>query len=371
MIKKLFFLIGLLAAFHARSQVIVTLQLPPLGLTIKPQLWNLSLVNTSGATINVKIEVIMTDASNNQQVMTGISNTVVLPVGVRQLTVNDLQPIAYNVTGTNYNIDASPSGFLPVGNFHFCYIVTKVATDAPERMGEECETVEIEPLSPPQLLIPADSEHVELTRPFFTWIPPTPLNLFSNLNYSWTLVEVQPTQSAADAIQQNIPVLSQTGLLTTNFQYPPGMAGLDTGKAYAWRVTARNNTSVIANSEVWTFRVKKFNPATPAVGQTIYYTKLRREDDASYVIASGWLRFEYLNEINSNEVNVKIYDIGGAKRKEVTLDSSSLRIVYGQNFVDMDLREHSGIKDRQLYLLELVNAKGEKWYLKFEYRKPD
>ncbi|MCP2937171.1 hypothetical protein NK983_31220, partial [Salmonella enterica subsp. enterica serovar Typhimurium] len=85
-------------------------------------------------------------------------------------------------------------------------------------------------------LIPADSEHVELTRPFFTWIPPTPLNLFSNLNYSWTLVEVQPTQSAADAIQQNIPVLSQTGLLTTNFQYPPGMAELDTGKTYAWRV---------------------------------------------------------------------------------------------------------------------------------------
>ena len=371
MIKKLWLFSSLLISLTAASQVLVTLELPPLGLTIKPQLWNLSLINTGTEAVNVRIDLVMTDASNNQPVMTAVSNTFSLPVGVKQVQVTDVSPVSYTVTGAGYSIDANPNGFLPVGVFHFCFAVTKVGTDAPERLGEECETVEIEPLGPPELIMPSDSEAVETTRPFFSWLPPSPFTLFSNLNYDWVLTEVMPMQSAADAIQMNIPVLSQSSVSTTNFQYPLAMPELDTSKTYAWRVTAKNNISFIANSEIWTFRVRKFAPDTVVHKSNGYYSRLRTAEDASYIVCSGVLRFAYLNELNSNQVSITIFDVSTAVRKQVNLDSADYAVRFGQNYLEMDLREYAEVKDRHMYLMELTNVKNEKWFLQFEYRKPD
>ncbi|WP_315814258.1 hypothetical protein [Paraflavitalea speifideaquila] len=82
--------------------------------------------------------------------------------------------------------------------------------------------------------------------------------------YDWTLVEVQATQSPADAIQQNVPLLSRQNISFTNFQYPLSAPELDSSKLYAWRITARNNLAPIGNSEVWSFRVRQYAPDTVA-----------------------------------------------------------------------------------------------------------
>ena len=353
-----------------RSQVIVSLQLPPLGITIKPQLWNLSLVNTGNAPVNVQIEMTMTDISNNLQVLTGTTKVFSLPVGAKQIQLSDVMPITYNAGSPGYGMDANPDGFLPVGTFAVCYSVTKLLSDAFETLGQECETIEIEPISPPQLVIPADQEHSDLTRPFFTWLPPSPYQLFNNLRYDWLLVEVLPLQSAAEAIQQNIPVLTQQNITYTNFQYPLSLQELDTAKQYAWRITAKNGIAPIATSETWTFRVRKPGEDNNFRKGDGFYTKLRREDDAAYIITSGVLRFEYLHETSDTTVSIKITDITTVQRNELGLDSSVYTVRYGQNFKQLDLRG-TNVADRRLYILELTNAKNEKWYLKFEYRKPD
>ena len=205
MSKRIAFIIALFISALANGQVIVNLQLPPMGLSIKSQLWNLSLINTGTGDINVQVEMTMTDVSNNQRVLTGLSKNFVLPRGVKQVQATDVMPIIYTVGAPGYNLDGNPAGFLPIGIFNICYSIIKINNDGAERLGEECQTIEIEPLSPPQLVIPHDSEHVETTRPFFTWLPPSPYNLFNNLQYDWILVEVQPTQNAATALQQNIP----------------------------------------------------------------------------------------------------------------------------------------------------------------------
>ncbi len=51
--------------------------------------------------------------------------------------------------------------------FNVCYSVINGSNDANEKLAEECETVHIEPLSPPQLVLPADNEQVTLTRPVY------------------------------------------------------------------------------------------------------------------------------------------------------------------------------------------------------------
>jgi hypothetical protein len=367
--KGLLFCIALSLATGMQAQVIMNLQLPPMGLTVKPQLWNFSLVNSGAANVNVRVELIITDVSTNQRVLTGTSNLFVLPKGAKQVRLADVMPVTYSIGSPGYSVDPSPDGFLPIGVFNICYSVINMDNDAQEKLSEECETVEIEPVSPPQLVMPADNEPVAETRPLFTWLPPSPFNSNNSLLYDWVLVEVQPMQTAAVAIQQNIPVLAQRNVAVASFQYPLSMPELDTAKLYAWRITAKNNTSPIANSEVWSFRIKKDQDNTPTREAGSYFVRLHKQEDAAYVLCNGLLRFEYTNDINANEVEVKVYDISSASRKPVALPDEKLPVQPGQNYMQLDLRSSAGMMGKHMYLLELRNAKNERWYLKFEYRK--
>lgn len=364
-------LIGLLLVVlqSATAQVVLNLQLPPMGLTIKPQLWNLSLINTSPQDMQVRIEMVMTDVNNNQRVLTGTSRVILLPKGIKQLQLNDVMPITYNPGSPGYAVDPSPTGFLPIGLFNICYTVIKLESDAADRLGEECETIEIEPISPPQLVMPLDEEQVDITRPFFAWIPPSPYNTLNGLLYDWILVEVQGTQSPADAIQQNVPVLNRQNISFTNFQYPLASPELDSSKLYAWRITAKNNMSPIANSETWSFRVRKYLPDTIPGVPSGFFARLGRVEDAAFTVCTGVLRFEYNNELNSPAVNLKLYDISSTNRKLITLENTAQQVRLGQNFVQVDLRETSGMINKHMYLLEVENARKEKGYLKFEYRE--
>lgn len=363
---KLLLVIGMLMGWGLQAQVVVSLQLPPLGLTIKPQLWNMSLINTTGAAMSVDLQMVMTDAGTGQTVLSATTPTFLLTAGARVINAGSVAPITYTV-GAGYTIDANPNGFLPVGVYNICYIVNRWTNDISEQIADECVTAEVEPISPPQLIQPGDSDRVLPRRPFFTWLPPTPYNTFSNLLYDWVLVEVQPTQSAADAIQQNMPVLLQSNISFTSLQYPLSMPELDTGKIYAWRVTAKNNLSPIANSEVWSFSMQKFTTDTFHAPSKGYYAQLRREQDASYVISGNMLRFAYRHEINSNTIQVKVTDISNTTHQAVELDAEHLAVKYGANYLELDL-DHKGLTDRHMYLLDITNDRNEHWYLKFEFR---
>lgn len=368
--RKILFILALfMLSWSSHAQVVLNLQLPPLGLTIKPQLWNLSLINTSAQDMQVRIEMVMTDVRNNQRVLTGTSKLILLPKGIKQVQLNDVLPITYNSGSPGYAIDPSPEGFLPIGLFNICYTAIKVESDFVDRLGEECETIEIEPISPPQLMIPLDEEQVDITRPFFAWIPPSPFNTLNSLLYDWVLVEVQATQSPADALQQNVPLLSRQNLSFTSFQYPLSSPELDSSKLYAWRITAKNNMAPIGNSEIWSFRVRQYQPDTITGISTGYFAKLHREEDAAFTICTGVLRFEYMNDLNIAAVNLRLFDISSANRKQITLDSTAQSVRMGQNFVQVDLRETSGMINKHMYLLQVENARGEKGYLKFEYRE--
>lgn len=365
--QKLLLILVLLMGWGLQAQVVVTLQLPPLGLTIKPQLWNMSFINTSGASMAVEIQMVMTDAGTGQTVLTATTPGIVLPTGTKVLNASMVSPVTYTA-GAGYNIDASPNGFLPVGVYNICYTITRWANDVSDQVADECVTAEVEPISPPQLIQPGDSDRVIVRRPFFTWLPPTPYNSFSNLLYDWLLVEVQPTQTGADAIQQNVPVYLQSNITFTNLQYPLSMPELDTGKVYAWRVTAKNNLSPIANSEVWSFKIQQPVSDTVRISNKGWYAPVRREQDASYAISGSTLRFLYQNELNSPSVQIMLTDISKTTQQVVPLDSSALAVKYGANYMSLNLG-NSGLVNKHMYLLTLVNDRNERWFVKFEYHQ--
>lgn len=351
-----------------RAQVVMNLQLPPAGLTVKSQLWNLSVVNTANQTMQCQIELSMTSVAGNQPVLTATTRVLDFPKGLRQLHAGEVAPVTYNVLASGYNVDASPEGFLPVGTFQLCYSLVRVDLENSERIAEECETVVIEPISPPLLVSPSDSDAVELTRPLFNWLPPSPYQLFNHLVYDFSLVEVQALQTGAEAIQQNIPLERGNNLNVTTLQYPAALPALDTGKLYAWQITALSGGSEVAKSEVWTFRVKP-NTMDSLKHRPVYYLRMKREADAAYAVCYGALYYEYLNESNDRQIPFSVYDMGDAARKALPLDSALIDLHFGQQLGRLDFSQNNLLKDKHIYLLEFVNSRKEHWYLKFQYRK--
>src|SRR5205807_4543759 len=129
----------------------------------------------------------------------------------------------------------------------------------------------------------------------------------NNLRYDWTLVEVAPLQTGATAIQQNTPLLSQYNLTTTNFQYPLSAADLDTAKIYAWQVAAKNNMNTVAQSEVWTFRVRKPGlDTTTTINKEGFFARLKQSENASFVLSYGKVNYEYFNEASNGTVRLNV-----------------------------------------------------------------
>jgi hypothetical protein len=311
----------------------------------------------------------MTDISNNQQVLTATTNPLLLPRGVKQLVAADILPITYSAIAIGYNVDASPDGFLPLGVFNVCYGVVPQQSDSHLWIAESCETVEVEPISPPQLITPADSEYVDLTRPVFTWLPPSPPTLFHLLTYDWVLTEVQSMQSGEEALQLNAPLLKQQDISYNSLQYPQSLPELEEGKLYAWGITAKNNFSPAAKSEVWTFRVKRNGFKGTSAAE--YYVRLKREEDAAFVVCNGLLRYEYQNEFNDSVIHINVYDITGSVHEPVNLRQKDFKVITGSNYLQMDLKHNGRFSDKHIYLFELSNERRERWYLKFEYRKQE
>lgn len=365
--KYILSILSVAAVWNLSAQVVLNLQLPPAGLTVKSQLWNLSVVNT-GTPIQAQVELSMVDVTNNQTVLTAVTRVLEFPKGMKLLRAGDVTPVTYNVMASGYAVDGSPEGFLPVGTFQLCYTIVRIDQEVSNRVAEQCETAVIEPLSPPQLVSPADSERVELDRPLFSWMPPSPVQLFTHLAYDFQLVEVMPLQTGAEAVQQNIPLASQSNLSVINLSYPPSLPALDTGKLYAWQITARSGGAEVARSDVWTFRVKKNLPGPVKTGP-VYYVKLKRENDAAWSVCYGILYYEYLNESNDRTIPFKVYDISSPGGRALTLDSTLIDLHFGQHLGSLDFSKSNVLQDKHIYLLELVNSRKEHWYLRFQYRK--
>ncbi|HVU58160.1 MAG TPA: hypothetical protein VHD83_24035 [Puia sp.] len=365
--KFLLLMLSCQAVTGTFCQVLMNLQLPESGLTVKSQLWDMSLVNTFTQGHNVQIQLVMTDASGNHEVLSASSKVFFLPKGVRQIRASDVVPLTYTVADPSASVDNNPNGFLPAGAYRFCYRVINLDGEVPTQVGQECRDGEVEPLVPPMLISPVDSEQVEMPRPVFTWAPPMPGNLFGRLFYDWELVEVQGPQTGPEAIQQNVPVLYRSNIQGTSFAYPLSAPALDSTKIYAWRVVAKNNSAPVATSEVWNFTLRR-TPADVVVPNGAGFARLSLENNDAFIICHGQLGYAFLNEKNVNSAAIAVYDITGGTHRPVSLDIDTCALRFGNNLNRLDLRATTGMTNGHFYQFELTDADNRRWYLKFQYK---
>lgn len=357
-----FILIALiLLSLQTSAQVNMTVQLPPTGVMQKAQLWNILLVSAANSSIWVRLELRVTDTQTNQPVLTGVSRSIRLDKGAKQLQVADVTPVSYEYL--SHTSDRNANGLLMAGNYTACYSVFLIAGDAASLIAEDCLPFAVEPVSPPLLNNPADQSIVEGNLPQFTWIPPAPVTIFSDLNYDFTVVEVRKGQSAAEAMQANIPVYHTSHLKDQFLNYPASALALDTAKNYAWTVVAKNNTQFAAQTDIWTFRIKGV-PDKKIIITPEAYVQLRRELDGSAVACSGALRFGYSNDAGDTDVNYEIISLDAANN---VVKTSTISLEPGMNNLKIDL-EKVNLTTGQSYLFRLKNGRREYWQIKFVYK---
>ena len=358
--KNLLLCLMLLAMLLSKAQIVMTLQVPPVGVLVKNQLWNMLLVNSGRNSQLIEISLVLSDQKTNQPVLTATTAPFLLDKGARQIQAKDLGAINYTYNGPASLTDHDPNGMLPAGTYQACYSI--VNGEKGVALAENCILIAVDPLSPPLLNSPANEGSIYTAYPQFTWLPPAPVSVFSDLSYFLVLVAVLPGQATADAIEQNIPVYSG-GLLRNPFlNYPSSYRSLDTGQLYAWRIVAMNNGQPTAMSEIWTFKVVV--PPKPALSPGYAaYIELRRGLDASLATAGGSLNVTYDNAAADTVVHYTISGIQDAGNPVVQKGTLSLR--RGRNWLTVPLTKGAYSKDK-LYLFQFTNSRNELWNIKFK-----
>lgn len=356
--KKLFlFIYCISVAFSVVAQVNMTLQIPPAGVLLKNQLWNMLLVSGNNASEEITVNLSLQDIQTNQVVLTGTSRPIIISKGATQLLENTLSPIQYNYYSSIFNNDRDPNGLLPAGNYMACYTIN--TTNHIAVLTENCIPVSVQPLSPPLLNAPVNESLLQSNYPQFTWLPPTPMGLFNDLNYDFVLVEVLPGQSSTEAIQNNVPVNTVGHSRDLFYNYPASRNQLDTSRLYAWRILARNGNNIIAPSDIWTFKIKAVRTENPV------------PTSSSYILIKKGGEFSGVYNISGNSVSAKYYSFDKEHEAEVKFLSSDGKviqnirqnIIYGDNFLNFPVNK--GFQKEQLYFIEIKDMYNNKYTASF------
>ncbi|HLZ86328.1 MAG TPA: hypothetical protein VKQ52_03760 [Puia sp.] len=352
----------ILISMLSRAQISMTLQVPPIGVLVKNQLWNMLLVNSGNRSLPVSISVVLLDQKTNQPVLTGKTLPFMLDKGAKQIQAKDLGPIQYTYDGPAVLSDRDPNGLLPVGSYQACYTVISGEKSGPR--VENCIQLVVDPLSPPLLNTPADEGKTYTAHPQFTWLPPTPAGIFTDLSYALVLVEVMPGQGKADAIEMNIPIYSGGLIRDLYLNYPTSYTDLDTAHLYAWRIVAMNGGLPAAMSDIWTFKV--VTPDLSIRGKVNQpYFDLKRGLDPSVASATGSLKLTYDNTPADTVVHYTITSLDDPGNPVIQQGQQPLR--RGRNLLELAFSKAAGYAEKKVYLFQLINSRNEAWTLKFTW----
>jgi hypothetical protein len=303
--------------------------LPTGGLYLRSQLWNISISNTSTATVEATIHLEMKDIQTRQTVLSAQTAPFRVTPGVKKIQLSGIEPVIYNA-GPGMSGDRSSNATLPIGKYQVCYQLIWKYGENQTAAADDCDEIEVEPLSPPLLTMPENDSVVTTLRPQFTWVPPAPLSMFGDLNYDLLISPVYEGQSITDAIRQNLPLQQGEGLRQPAFNYPLQGPQLEKGKRYVWQVIARDRMQYAVKSEVWAFRTGDTTAAGP--GDNLVYLLMDGRGHGREVIQEGMLHIKYVSALAAHSATLVIRSEEGT-----VLSNTKQSLRQGDNYLHVSL----------------------------------
>lgn len=334
-----------ITALHAQYNIVTIL--PSGSIYMRSQLWLLSVSNTGRNTVQAKMQLQLTDIYTRQTVLTAVSGNFTLSPGVKRIDARALEPVQYN--GPGGMIDQSPNSFIPPGRYRLCYQLYITTGEVLTPAADDCQQIEVEPLSPPVLTTPENDSVIAVARPNFTWVPPAPVAMFAGLNYDFQLSELYDGQSANDAIQKNLPLQQAKGIQQPFFTYPLQGPQLEKGKKYVWQVTAKDQQRFAARSEAWVFKMADVKNI-PVNGSNVYLLMDDHISGTAYIDA-GMLHIKYVSSTAARQAPVVIKNATGS-----VITTIQVAIKQGDNFLDIPL--NGRFTSNQTYTVQMTDTNG-------------
>jgi hypothetical protein len=349
--KKLVVVVLLFSNYWGIAQVTLQPLLPQVGLFQKSQLWNIVAINTSSIPLQCYIVLSLQDRQSGTEVISATSSDFTLEKGSKQLNVASLTPIQY--TYFSFGGD-KVNDFLTTGSYMACFKLIGVGHESGD-LGEACVPFDVEPLSPPMLIMPADSSVLQVQPTQFTWQPPAPLTMFQQLHYELLIAEILPGQRPEEAVELNAPFFMDLNVTGNIMNYTGTYPTFEQGKWYAWQVVAQDGQNYAAKTQVWDFQVTSAEVPVvrPANGN---YILLKSDKDAS----------EGVHSITGTTVGIKYYCFDKAYTATVlfigpdgkTIEQTTAQVAYGDNFLGYNLG--SQFKKGTTYSVEIIDSKNNK-----------
>jgi hypothetical protein len=323
--------------------------LPTGGLYLRSQLWNISISNTSTATVEATIHLEMKDIQTRQTVLSAQTAPFRVTPGVKKIQLSGIEPVIYNA-GPGMSGDRSSNATLPIGKYQVCYQLIWKYGENQTAAADDCDEIEVEPLSPPLLTMPENDSVVTTLRPQFTWVPPAPLSMFGDLNYDLLISPVYEGQSITDAIRQNLPLQQGEGLRQPAFNYPLQGPQLEKGKRYVWQVIARDRMQYAVKSEVWAFRTGDTTAAGP--GDNTVYLVMDGRSGGSEAIAPDILHIKYTSATSAHTAVLVLKAEDGT-----TMARKNISLQQGDNYLHISLSGKFQSKLRYTAVLQEPDGK--------------
>ena len=303
---------GFINLINAQAQnIFIQLRQPPPYQFHVEDFWKVTITNTSPSPVRVYLYGI---ATSNTEGPIVDATTAVFTVnqGVKMVKAHEIGPIDVNKQNQTYSDIVKKFGGLPSGFYQICVYVRDAASN--QTLAVDCIDHEVQNFTEVELLLPVNNsvisnEYFEVDdvnstiytkktntsdNPFpvlkipdspfgtfdkytiekiknaeevsvgegqfivFNWIPPSPVPINYRLKYKLNVVEVLARQTAYDAMKTNPYFYTNSNITTSTFQYPLSASSFNTGKSYAWQVTAYVNNIQISKSEIWEFTYLNF-----------------------------------------------------------------------------------------------------------------
>lgn len=336
------------------------------------EIWRVNLINSLPNPISVRLEIVLEDGQH-QAVLTATSPVFMLQQGSNRpafnLTSGQIQYGNTQAAATLRN-----SGRLPYGSYIRCYRVIHAAKN--NLLGQNCQEHQVKPFGPPELVSPYNREVIHTNFPVLTWKAPFPQSA-TPVVYRLHLVEVHAGQIAMDAIERNIPLLSQQIEQRNQLPYPGDVARLEKGKQYAWQISARSGDFDLGTTDVWVFTVGEYSASELAGDDPTYtyetYFDLKLAPSGGFLPGHKSLKFRYDNRLaasvipylSGQEVFYEIYPAGN--RSTPVGGMPDLPLHTGVNKITIQLDNNPNMQDGKDYLLVVKDTAGITYYLDFIY----
>ncbi|MDQ7948661.1 MAG: DUF928 domain-containing protein, partial [Pedobacter sp.] len=296
---------------------------------------------------NVRLNVTVTEARAGK-VLTIQTQPFVLVPGNNIIPSTVIRSAKVAMSGNAIGNYIRQNQAFPLGSYEYNYVLISAASSE-EILVEQSFNQDLTPPAPLELIEPFKDDKICEKRPLLTWQPSLPL--INGQLYSLTLVEIKEKQNAVEALNYNLPIVNQKGIMNNVLMYPPISKELVEGKTYAWQVTAYKDKTVINRSEVWAFTVKCEDTLANVVEVDDGFRDIEDLARGNYYVAKSTVKFALVNSYAEQPLTYTITCITDPTQKIRSLPK--LKLQRGNNKMKIDLSRNHAFKDNYSYLLSV------------------